>query len=73
MSMYIKFRAAANDKAEKDEQNVGLRIRNNRDFLKNDIETVREFYSRFNADAIKNVLVSFAEEAYKIATHNFNQ
>lgn len=67
MEMYKTFRTAANDvdrrRIEENEKNVKLRIRKGCDFYEDDIKTVRELYSRFKDETMRNVLVAFDKEA----------
>ena len=69
MVMYKSFRAVANDiaqqRAKDGEGKVGLRLRKWRDFHQNDIKTVSKFYSRFDKGTVGDILIAFAEEAWK--------
>lgn len=66
MVMYKSFRAVANDMANQkggeSGGKVGLRLRKGRDFHKDDIKTVREFYSRFDKGTMGDILAAFAGE-----------
>lgn len=66
LEMYKSFKFVVDDRNKricgKENNNGELRIRKGRDFHKADVETVSAFYSQFNKDDIKKVLVAFEKE-----------